>query len=93
MQVIVEVLAQEIDDEIAHRHARLDLLRSELDLGLRFEDRVGDLDRNGGDDRRADVRRVVVLVVELLDGLGDGLAESRLCVPPCEVYWPLTNEK
>ena len=78
VQVIVEVLAQEIDDEIAHRHARLDLLRSELDLGLRFEDRVGDLDRNGGDDRRADVRRVVVLVVELLDGLGDGLAESRL---------------
>ena len=24
VQVIVEVLAQEIDDEIAHRHARLD---------------------------------------------------------------------
>ena len=78
VQVVVEVLAQKVHDEVAHRHARLDLLRTELDLGLRLEDRVGDLDRNGGDNRRADVRGVVILVVELLDGLGDGLAERRL---------------
>ena len=78
VQVVVEVLAQEIDHEVAHRDPGLDLLRAELDLGLRLEDRVGDLHRDGRDDRRADVRRIVVLVVELLDGLGDTLAEGRL---------------
>ncbi len=42
------------------------------------EDRVGHLHRYGGDDRGADVRRIVILVIELLDGLCDGLTESRL---------------
>ena len=78
VQVVVEVLAQEIDHEVAHRDPGLDLLRAELDLGLRLEDRVGDLHRDGRNDRRADVRRIVVLVIELLDGLGDTLAEGRL---------------
>ena len=45
VQVVVEVLAQKVHDEVAHRHARLDLLRTELDLGLRLEDRVGALAR------------------------------------------------
>ena len=78
VQVVVQMLAQEVHHEVAHRDARLNLLRAQLDFGLRLEDRVGHLDRDGGDNRRADVRRVVVLVVELLDGLGDGLAEGRL---------------
>ena len=78
VQVVVQMLAQEVHHEVAHRDARLNLLRAQLDFGLRLEDRVGHLDRDGGDNRRADVRRVVVLVVELLDGLGDGLAEGGL---------------
>ena len=78
VQVVVEVLADEIEHEVAHRDARLDLLRPQLDLGLRLEHGVGDLDRDGGDDRRADVRRIVILVVELLDRFGDRLAEGRL---------------
>ena len=78
VQVVVEVLADEIEYGVAHRDARLDLLRPQLDLGLRLEHGVGDLDRDGGDDRRADVRRIVILVVELLDRFGDRLAEGRL---------------
>ena len=78
VQIVVEVLADEIEHEVAHRNARLDLLRTQLDLGLRLENRIGDLHRNGGDDRRADVRRIVILVVKFFHGLGDRLAERRL---------------
>ena len=79
VQVVVEVLAQELHDEVADRGARLrHLLRAELRLGLRLEDRARHADRDGADERRADVGRVVVLVVELADGLGDGFAEGRL---------------
>ena len=50
VQVVVEVLADEIEYEVAHRDARLDLLRPQLDLGLRLEHRIGHTDRDGGDD-------------------------------------------
>ena len=44
VQVVVQVLGQKIDDEVAQRNPRFDLLRAQFDLGLRLEDRVGDLD-------------------------------------------------
>ena len=78
VQVVVQVLGQKIDDEVAQRNPRFDLLRAQFDLGLRLEHRIGHTDRNGGDDRRADVRRIVILVIKLLDGLGDRFTESRL---------------
>ena len=78
VQVVVEVLGEEVGHEVVDRDPRFDLLRTVLGLHLVLEDRVGDLDRNGRDDRRADVRGVVVLVVEFLDRLGDGGAQGRL---------------
>ena len=78
VQVVVEVLRQKVAHERIDRHPRLDLARSELGLLLVLEHRIGNLDRDGRHDRRTDVRRVVVLVVELLDGLGDRRAQRHL---------------
>ena len=78
VQIVVEVLSEEIHDELTHRQSGLDILRAELGLGLRLEYGVGDLDRDRRDDRGANVGRIVILVVELLDRLGHRLAERRL---------------
>ena len=78
VQVIVELLCKELNNEVSQRNTRFDLLRAQFDLGLGFENRIGYTDRNGGNDRSTDIGRIVILMIELLDGLGDRLAKSRL---------------
>ncbi len=94
VQVVVEVLGEESRPRTAQllTDPRFDLLRTGTwsSSGSRRSGRET-LDRNGRDDRRTHVRGVVVLVIELLDRLGDGGAQGRL-VRPCVVCWPLTNE-
>ena len=82
VQIVVELGLQKIDDEVAHRRpVGSHILRSELRLGLRLEHRLLDLDADRRDDRRADVRRIEILAVELLDRLGDRLPERGLMRP------------
>ena len=88
VQVVVQVFGDEVVHEGADGgtavHGRsavgpLDLLfphvgGTQLGLGLAFEDGLLDLDGDGAHDSLADVFRLVIFLVEILDGLGDGLA-------------------
>ena len=85
MQVVVKVLLEEIDNVVTYRRAVLlalvHLLRTELDFGLRLKLRIENLDADGRNDRRADIRRIVILMVKLADRFGDRLTERALVRP------------
>ena len=88
VEIVVEVLGDEVVDEAPDGRSAVDgrgavvvfdlLLPhvggAELGLGLAFEDRFLDLDGDGADDALADVLGLVILLEEVLERLGDGLA-------------------
>ena len=88
VEVVVQILRDEVVDVGADGGADVGLERSrfvvylllphvvgsELGLGLAFEVRLLDLDADGAHDALAAVGGVVVLLEELLERLGDGLA-------------------
>ena len=78
MQEIVQLLQEEIAYEILHGGSALeDHLRTQFGLGLGFEYGFLYTDGNGGHDRLPDVRRVVVLLEELTNGLYETFPEGR----------------
>ena len=74
------VFVQEIDDGLAGLvdDPAADIVVAELVLGLRFEDRVLDLDRHRAEGAVADVYGVEALLVEFVDALEHALAEGAL---------------
>ena len=78
VQVVVQIHRKEITHKLLHRHPRRNLLRAKTYLRLRLEHRVVHTDRYGRYDRRADIRRIVILMIKLLDNLGYRSTEGRL---------------
>ena len=77
VQVIVECLLDEVRHEAADGGAfGAHVLRAEFCLGLGFKNGFLDLDANGGADGGADIDRIKILFEEILNGLGEGLAEG-----------------
>ena len=78
MQVIIQIRREEVANKLTHSNTLLLILRAELRLGLRLEDWVVNPHRDRRNDRCADIGRLIVLMVELLDGLSHCLTEGRL---------------
>ena len=79
VQEIVHLLFDEITHIFIHRHSvRTHGQRTEFDLGLTFKHRFLHIDGNGRHDAVSDIPILEVLVIKLLDGLGNMLLESTL---------------
>ena len=74
MQVVIEVCREEVADKLTHRNTLLLILRAELRLCLRLKDRVVHPHRDSRNYRGTYICRLVVLVIELFDGLSHSLA-------------------
>ena len=91
VEVVVQVLGDKVIDKGAYGGAAVrgggtigafHLLfphvgRAQFGLGLAFKDGLLDLDGDGAHNALADVLRLVVLLVEVLEGLGNGLTVGR----------------
>ena len=79
VQIVIQLLFEEIDNILTHRRALgLHILRHQSGFGLRVESGLLDIDTDRRNDRSTHVRRIVILLVELLNDLGNRLAQRRL---------------
>ena len=79
MKEVVHLLLDEIAHILIHRHSvGAHRQRAQLDLGLALKHRFLHVDGNGRHDAVSDIAVFEVLVVELLDGLGNVLLERAL---------------